>query len=161
MSEAGRPSKFTPEIADAICNRLADGETLIAICRDEDMPGESTVRGWVLEDRGGFSAKYAQARLVGYERMADELLDISDDARNDWMERRGEDDAGWAANGEHMNRSRLRVDTRKWLLSKALPKVYGDKVQVGGDPDNPLKVDAGAVLDKLIAAMAEKKAGEE
>ncbi|HRP05296.1 MAG TPA: hypothetical protein PLV87_10330, partial [Opitutaceae bacterium] len=62
--------------------------------------------------------------------MADEMMEIADDARNDWMERRGEEDAGWQVNGEHIQRSRLRVDTRKWMLSKALPKLYGEKQEI-------------------------------
>lgn len=74
--------------------------------------------------------------------MADELLEVADDARNDWMERHGEEDAGWVVNGEHIQRSRLRVDTRKWMLSKALPKVFGDKVTQEhiGDPERPVAV---------------------
>jgi hypothetical protein len=56
--------------------------------------------------------------------MADEVVDISDDARNDFVER---EDASRVANQEHIQRSRLRVDTRKWLLSKCLPKIYGDR----------------------------------
>lgn len=61
--------------------------------------------------------------------MADELLDIADDGSNDWMEREGGADgqAGYAVNGEVLARSRLRVDTRKWIVCKMLPKVYGDK----------------------------------
>jgi hypothetical protein len=47
------------------------------------------------------------------------------------------DDTGWLVNGENLQRSRLRVDTRKWLLSKALPKIYGDKLALGGDQDAP------------------------
>lgn len=94
------------------------------------MPAESTVRAWAVEDREGFSAQYARAREIGYHAMADELMDIADDGRNDWMERRGEEDIGWAANGEHIQRSRLRVDARKWMLSKVLPKIYGDKQEI-------------------------------
>lgn len=75
--------------------------------------------------------------------MADELLEVADDARNDWMER--QDDNGgnsWQVNGEHIQRSRLRVDTRKWMLSKALPKVFGDKVtqEHTSDPEKPVSV---------------------
>ena len=62
--------------------------------------------------------------------MADELIEISDNGKNDWMLRNGKDEPGYEANGEHLQRSRLRVDTRKWMLSKALPKIYGDKTQV-------------------------------
>jgi hypothetical protein len=125
----GRPSDYTPEIAALICERLAAGETLRAICTSEAMPPESTVRTWAVDDREGFSAQYTRAREIGYMSMADELLEVADDGTNDWMERGGEN-PGWDANGEHLQRSRLRVDTRKWLLSKALPKLFGDKLDL-------------------------------
>ena len=108
----GRPSIFSPELADRLCERLADGETLRAICRDEGMPDERTVRRWALDDVEGFSTQYARASEIGYQGMADDLTEIAD-----------------AKDGDPA-RDRLRVDTRKWLLSKALPKIYGDKQQV-------------------------------
>ena len=123
---AGRQALYTIEIADEICERLAQGESLNAICKAEGYPAESTVRLWAMEDREGFAAKYAQAREVGYERMAEEILEISDDSSQDtqFTEQGAKPDNEW------INRSRLRVDTRKWLLSKCLPKVYGDRSQV-------------------------------
>lgn len=125
----GGQTVYTTDLADAICKRLAMGESLIGICRDEGMPAESTVRDWALDVEHPFAAKYARAREFGYMRMADELVDILDDGRNDWMRRNGGDeDAGWVANGENISRSRLRFEGRKWILSKALPKIYGDKV---------------------------------
>lgn len=124
--DRGRPTKYTPEIASEICQRLADGMTLREVCRGDDMPAESTVRLWAIEDREGFSAQYERSREIGYHAMADELLEIADDGRNDWMERSAEE--GVQVNAENLQRSRLRVDTRKWLLSKALPKLYGDKL---------------------------------
>lgn len=130
---------YSDKLAEEICTRLEQGESLNGICKDDGMPDERTVRGWARDDYKGFSPKYARAREVGYLRLADELLDIADDGHNDWMVRRGQDDAGWVANGEHLQRSRLRVDTRKWLLSKMLPKVFGDKLNLGGDSENPLK----------------------
>jgi hypothetical protein len=130
MAPKGRPTKHTPEIASRICEMLAEGMTLREICKSEDMPPESTVRGWAVNDIEGFSAHYANAREIGYHSMADEVLEIADNGANDWMERNGEGDEGWQMNGEHMQRSRLRVDTRKWLLSKALPKVYGEKLDL-------------------------------
>lgn len=143
MSEQGRPSTYNAEIAAEICRRLADGQTLREVCRAEGMPPESTVRLWALDDREGFSAQYARAREIGYFSMADELLEIADDGKNDWMERQDENGgSSWQLNGEHIQRSRLRADTRKWMLSKALPKVFGDKVtqEHTSDPDNPVKV---------------------
>ena len=111
------------------------------------MPSESTVRTWAVEDREGFSTHYTKAREIGYHVMADELMDIADDGRNDWMERRGSEDAGWVSNGEHIQRSRLRVDTRKWMLSKMLPKLYGDKIEVSGKDGGPVQV---AVVERVI-----------
>lgn len=137
----GRPSDFSVDISKEICTRLEGGRTLRDVCRDEDMPPEATVRKWAVEDREGFSAQYARARQAGYEAMADELLEIADDGSNDWMER--QDDKGnstYVLNGEHVQRSRLRSDTRKWLLSKALPKIYGDKLlHAGADGEGPIK----------------------
>jgi len=126
----GRPSTYTREKADEICRDLSNGKTLKEVCRQEGMPPESTVRLWALDDVDDFAARYARAREIGYHAMADELLEISDDGRNDWMERNAEENSGWEANGEHLQRSRLRVDTRKWMLAKALPKIYGEKQQV-------------------------------
>ncbi len=154
MAELGRPTKFKQGTADAICAELAKGRTLRDVCRDEKMPAESTVRTWALDDQGGFSAQYARAREIGYHAMADETLEIADNASNDWMELNSEDDIGWRANGDHIARSRLRVDTRKWPLYKALPKIYGDKVTVGGDPENPIKTEeVGQGASKLAAIL--------
>lgn len=83
--------------------------------------------------------QYARAKEVQSEHMAEEILAIADDGQNDWMERNGAESAGWAVNGEHIQRSRLRVDSRKWLMSKLAPKKYGDRVTqemtgAGGGP---------------------------
>ena len=138
MAERGRPSAYTPEVAAEICRRLAEGQTLREICRDETMPSDSTVRAWALDDREGFSAQYAKGRETGYQVMADELIEIADDGSNDWMERKNKDGSTVEVeNHEVLNRSSLRVDTRKWLLSKALPKVYGDRMALTGAEGAP------------------------
>ena len=126
----GPPSLYNEALGDSICDRLADGESLNAICKSEGMPSERTVRTWARTPDHPFSPKYARAREIGYLKLADELLEIADDGSNDWMKRTGKDgeDLGWAVNGEHVARSRLRVDTRKWLLSKCLPKIFGDRI---------------------------------
>lgn len=122
----GRPSVFSQDIADQICERLAGGESLRAICRDEGMPSEMSVRRWARDDVHGFASQYATARDLGAECLADEILEIADDASSDFTA--GEN--GPAVDHEHIARSRLRVDTRKWLLSKVLPKRYGDRLDV-------------------------------
>lgn len=148
----GRPSTFTVEIADEICGRLAEGESLRAICRDSHLPSEGTVRGWVVDDREGFSAQYARARDIGLEHMADEILEISDETSRDTIstERGDMPDHEWIA------RSRLRVDARKWLLSKRLPKTYGDKVQT--EHSGP---DGGPITNLTITATDPVEAARE
>lgn len=133
---AGRPTDYSLELTARICARIADGESLRSICRDEDMPSTVSVFLW-LQKHPEFTNQYVRAREAQADALADDILEISDDARNDWMERHGEDAAGWAVNGEHIQRSRLRVDARKWIASKLKPKKYGDKVALGGADDLP------------------------
>lgn len=131
---SGRPVTFKRATADKILAELRTGRTLRAVCRDEGMPPESTVREWVGDNRDGFAAHYEDARLAGYFAMADELLDIADDGTNDYTTRTSQNGEEYdAVNPEVVSRSRLRVDTRKWLLSKALPKVFGDKLDVNAN----------------------------
>lgn len=127
----GRPSDYNAEIAQAVCMRIAEGESLRMVCRDELMPDKSTVLRW-LGRHEEFRAQYAQAKELGIEAIAEELFEIADDGTNDWMELTdSEGNAyGYKANGEHIQRSKLRIDTRKWYLSKIVPKKYGDKQQV-------------------------------
>lgn len=126
----GRPSTFTPEIAAKICEELAAGLSLRAICRKDGMPPESTVRQWEIDNVEGFAAQSARARETGCHSMADECLEIADDGSNDWMKSNKPDDNGYVLNGEHVQRAKLRIDTRMRLLGKWLPKVYGDKQQI-------------------------------
>ena len=138
----GRPSDYTQELADQICARLADGESLRSVCRDDAMPDKSTVFKW-FRIQPGFVDQYARAKEESADALSDEMLDIADDGRNDWMKRNAEDDAGWQANGENVQRSRVRIDTRKWLASKLKPKKYGDKVDLthAGPDGGPIKVE--------------------
>jgi hypothetical protein len=117
--------------------------SLREVCRQDEMPALSSVMLWLSKEEW-FSEQYARAKAAGVEALAEEMLDIADNASNDWMERNDKDgeNTGWAFNGEAAQRSRIRIDTRKWLLSKLAPKKYGDKVEqtVKGDPDAPLEV---------------------
>jgi hypothetical protein len=124
---------FDPAIAEQITERLSSGEPLEQICRElPQAPTSRTIRRWI-EENPTFSSAIARARELGFDAIAADCLKIADDARNDWMERHGEEDAGWVANGDHIQRSRLRVDTRLKLLAKWDPKRYGDKLQVDAD----------------------------
>jgi hypothetical protein len=125
----GRPTLYTPELAERILHELGEGRTVRDICRADGMPTGATVRQWVIEDRDGFAEPYRRARESAYHDMEAELLEIVDDGRNDWMERRTR--AGGretVLNRENIQRSRLRYDARRWLLSNALPKRYGNRI---------------------------------
>jgi hypothetical protein len=105
------PTLRTEEIEEAILDRLRDGETLREICKSAGMPRESAVRAWASEDTP-FAEKYRRARELGYQKMADDLLEIADAKTGD------------------PHRDRLRVETRKWILAKCLPRIYGDRLEV-------------------------------
>lgn len=121
---------FQQETADAICARLCEGDSLREICRTEGMPDKATVMRW-LNAHPEFRDQYARAKETGIEAVAEDILDIADDGRNDWMKRSGSDEEpGWVFNGEAARRSQIRIDARKWLLSKLAPKKYGDKVDL-------------------------------
>jgi len=113
-----RPSIFTEELANNICERLSNGESLLKICEDDEMPDRTTVHRWLLEkDKKEFYNKYEEAINIRTENMFDELNNIADISDKQ----------------ESAQRSRLRVDTRKWYLSKVMPKKYGDKLDLTTD----------------------------
>ena len=108
---SGRPTIYTKELAETICSRIAAGESVRQIGEDPTMPAATTIHQWVLGDKEGFSKHYAQAKSIGAEQAVDEMEVIA----------RTEDD---------VQRARLIIDTRKWALSKQIPKKYGDKIDV-------------------------------
>jgi hypothetical protein len=136
----GRPSTYSEEMADEICIRIQrrDPETgharsLHSVCKDEDMPHESTVYDWRLR-RPEFADKYARAVDNRSEMMADDVLDIADTEACP-------------------QRARNRMDAKKWHASKMNPKKFGDSTTIKGDAANPLTIQAlaAAALDSLPA----------
>jgi hypothetical protein len=123
----GRQTEYTEEIAEQICELIAtSSKGLNVICREtENLPAPSTVYKW-LSEQPEFSERYARAREIQADLLADEIIEIADDTSNDTLV----SDTGEYANKEWINRSRLRVDARKWKASKLAPKKYGDKVDV-------------------------------
>lgn len=150
-SKGGRPSLYSPELAAKICDRISSGESLRQVCRDESMPCTSTVMKWAREIEE-FSQQYAKAREALLEHWAEEIMEIADDGSNDWMKRADKEGAiGYQVNGEHINRSRLRVDTRKWLLSKLAAKKYGDRVAAELSGPNGGPIETKQLDDKDLA----------
>jgi hypothetical protein len=131
--KTGAPAtKNIPEVRDTLLLRLSHGESLRAICRDKaaGMPDVSTVFDWIHKDET-FAKQYARARELQADMLVDEILEIADDSAHDVVE--SLDDKGniiERVNHDHINRSRLRVDTRKWFASKVFPKRYGDKQEI-------------------------------
>lgn len=119
----GRPSTYNQDVATAICARMSEGESLRSICRDPSMPALSTVFLWVSK-HSEFSEQYRLAMASRADAMFEDMIEIADDSAEDYVNT----DQGEKFNSEHVQRSRLRLDTRKWMLSKMMPKKYGDKV---------------------------------
>lgn len=137
MAARGRKCTYTNVAAEEICRRLAMGESLLAICRDEKMPPESTVRQWVIDDRNGFAATYARARDLGLDHLAEEIVEI---ANTPMIGTRTEttDDKVKVVETDMIEHRRLQVDARKWYLSKLAPKRYGDMTKVEFEDVTPL-----------------------
>lgn len=109
----GRPTIRSAKLADSILTAIAGGESLNSITKRDGMPAYWTVLRW-LNDDAAFSAKYAEAKQTCAEKYADEIIEIADDDKED------------ARNSVAVQRSRLKVDARKWVAAKLLPKKYGD-----------------------------------
>ena len=128
----GRPSIYTPELAAQICAHIADGKSLRAIAALDGMPHQDTIMAWLDGSKPAFSEQYARAREAQADKLAEEALQIADDGRSDtYLDAEGNE----RTDNEVIQRSRLRVDTRKWLASKMAPKKYGDKMAIGGADD--------------------------
>lgn len=149
----GRPSKYTEELGEAICDAIATSKLgLEHVCNaNEVFPDARTVYRW-LASNGDFRQKYTHAKELQAELIADEMLDIADDGSNDYMTITKGQETYNVEDREVTNRSKLRIETRKWLLSKLLPKRYGDKLAVEHDVSNEL-------ADKMIEAQKRLDAG--
>lgn len=128
----GRPSEYTQEIADKICEQLAIGTSLRTVCLADEMPAIRTVFNW-FRTYPDFLQQYARAKEESADAMSEEILDIADDGSNDLMTIQKGNVEYEVENKEVVNRSRLRVDTRKWIMSKMKPKKYGDKLDLTSD----------------------------
>ena len=125
----GRPTDYKDEIADEICARLIEGESLNKICKDDHMPQRQTIYNWKRQNEEFFD-KYERARRDQIDTFIDQIIDIADDNTNDTIEFDKNGKKIKIPNKEHMMRSGLRIDTRKWIASKIMPKRFGDKVEV-------------------------------
>lgn len=140
-NKGGRPTVYSVKLADEICELIAIGDSIRQICLLEQMPEERTIYRWLAKHEE-FCQKYARAKELQADRFNEEIVEIADDGTNDWIEKENARTGRTyiALNEEAIARSRLRVETRKWLMGKHKPKKYGDSTTLKGDADNPLAI---------------------
>lgn len=111
--KVGRPSKYSDEMAEKICELIASGMSLRTVCSQDGMPSAVTVCKWLSENEE-FSKQYARAREEQAVSFADEIISIADSVEPD---------------SAAVAKAKLQIDSRKWLAAKMAPKKYGDKVE--------------------------------
>lgn len=110
--------ELTQALADEICEHIGDGKSLRSFCEQEGRPSAPTVCRWLrMEETAWFAEQYARAREAQADALFNDILDIVDQAEDPQI-------------------ARLRMDARKWMAGKLRPKVYGDKVELGGKVDH-------------------------
>jgi hypothetical protein len=148
----GRPTIYTTDLADAICEAVATSTLGLArICdANPHFPRRETIYQWRYKNPD-FSDRYIKAKQCQADLLAEECLAIADDGRNDYMQALSEDGKCelWKFTTEHVNRSRLRIDTRKFLAAKLMPQIYGDNKK----DDKP---SIGSVVELLVDKLSEK-----
>lgn len=133
----GRPSIFTDELANEICERVSLGRSLRSVCLDKDMPTKTTVMRW-LDENEDFCDQYRRACEEREVTHFEEMLTIADEVLPETAE---------------VARAKLRIDTRKWVLARMNPKKYSDKVQED-NADN-----AVSLMAQFMKELGEKQGG--
>lgn len=132
MAKIGAPSKYSTEIADKICEIISTSSRGIQSIANELGISPAIIFKWLAdEDKKDFLDKYARAKEFQAELMVEDILTIADETGNDTITKTGINGESYdVPNNEWINRSKLRVDARKWIASKLLPKKYGDKLDI-------------------------------
>lgn len=125
----GRPSEYSQETADFICSEIADGKSLRTIALNENCPVTATIFAW-LRKYPEFLTQYTCAKDEQAESLVEEILDIADNNTRDVrvINRNGVEVE--IVDNDVVNRSKLRIETRKWLASKLKPKKYSDHIDL-------------------------------
>lgn len=133
-----KPRPYNDKLAEEICQRLMQGESLRQICAGDEPPAvRRTILYW-LANKQEFRQLYAAAREIQADLLAEEILAIADHNEEDWLKKlkRGSIDEQLVFNTEHVQRAKLRIDARKWLIARLAPKKYG-LLDEQGQTDNP------------------------
>ena len=153
----GSGSKYTEELAEQICDLVSNGVNLRKVCRMEGMPAWRTVYDWVVE-KPDFAARLARAREMGYDSLAEEALEISNtpEIGTKKVYSSGADekkDSVTVTEEDMIAHRKLQIETRLKLLAVWDPKRYGNKMQVGGDGGDPIKIRAQVEAEELLDAI--------
>ena len=145
---SGRHLLCTPEVMTEICDRIAVGEAMTDICKDEHLPDLRTVAYWLVwegaddDPRVVFQKMHEKARTAACRIYEAEIMQIADDASDDLMV---DPLTGFTrANNAAVSRDRLRVQARQWMLEKWTDRYADKKIIEGGDPDKPIRFEHGS-----------------
>lgn len=152
----GAPTHYTREKAVDICARISNGESLAQMVKDPDMPVQSTVYKWLI-DNPEFSEMYTRAREWQADTNADQILQIADEHPPEYTDDKGRT----SLDSSYIAWQRSRIDARKWTAMKLKPRKYGDRMQMAGDSENPfeVKVDLG-IFETILKAVELKRQTE-
>ena len=147
-AKVGRPTDYSIQLAEEICDRISTGEPLVRICKEEDKPNVVTVYRW-LSRFPEFSNMYAKAKDQAADTLAEEIQAIADEMPMETTDK----DGNTKFDSAYIQWMRLRVDARKWVAAKLKPRKYGDRVELTGDKDNPLHINAQVETKTLFSTI--------
>ena len=134
-------------VIEEIVQRISNGETLRAICREEGKPHWTVIYDW-LKENPEFNLRFTRARDIGHDAIAEECLQIADDKLGDWTLT----DSGPTFDGDHVQRAKLKIETRLKLLAKWSPKKYGESTQLKHADADGNKLNLGSILNEISGA---------
>jgi hypothetical protein len=130
------------------------GESLKEICEDNRMPSLRSITRWLADPRlADFREMYYFARRVQAEIRIDEIFTIADDTSKDWKPKYDKD-GEWiedVPDNEAIQRSRVRIDVRKWYAARLVPRIYGERKEID--------LDVTGDLAELLKAAANRDKG--
>jgi hypothetical protein len=141
--KTGRPTDYTHELAHEICDAIASSSKGIKkLCKENShWPNPDTIFSWLMQHKE-FSDLYARAKQHQVESLVDDVLEIADDTSNDYTVR---EDGKLVVDHVHIQRAKLKIDTRKWIAAKLCPRLYGDRLT----DQPPMETLLEKLIDKL------------
>ena len=153
----GRPTLYSEALAEKICQRIANGDSLVTIGKDAKFPARSTIMKWLADSAcDGFVDKYTRAKEDQADFYAAQVIEIADKVRPVVKKTLKDDGKVEEVHTDGVERSRLMMDARKWYASKLAPKKYGDKIAVGGADDLPEIKSVHSLSTETLLAIAAK-----